>query len=61
MNPLSFNTTLREAREAFEKAFLQYNITKVNGNICKLSRNIGIPRGKIYGKLKQHNIEIVRK
>ncbi len=44
--------TLKEARENFEKDYLEYNLSKYNFNISKMSSKIGMERTALYRKLK---------
>ncbi len=49
---------LREARENFEKAYLQYQLEKANGNVSKAANATGIERTHLYRKLKTLGIDI---
>ncbi len=50
-------TTLKEAREAFEKDFILKKLEENNWNISKTAENIGIDRTNFYRKLKYYNIK----
>lgn len=47
-----FNLPLREARESFERNYLLYQLKQVNGNISKLSEQVGMERTHLYRKLR---------
>ena len=49
---------LREAREAFEKAYLEYHLEQAGGNIAKMARAVGMERTHLYRKLRDRGIEI---
>lgn len=51
-----FELSLREARDAFEKSYLEYHLDKTNGNISELARIVGMERTHLYRKIKQLNI-----
>jgi len=43
---------LREAREAFERAYLSAQLTRFNGNISRTAATIGMERSALHRKLK---------
>lgn len=51
-----FNLPLKDAREQFEKAYLEYHLDKNGGSIARLSLAIGIERTHLYRKL--HSLDI---
>ena len=51
------NHNLKNAREIFEKKYLEYNLDKFNMNISKMSKQIGMERTALYRKLKSLNIK----
>ena len=51
------NQNLKNAREIFEKKYLEYNLGKFNMNISKMSKQIGMERTALYRKLKPLNIK----
>ena len=53
----SFDLSLKEARNNFEKDYLLSQIKKFNGNIKKISDFTGMERTALYRKLKSLNIE----
>jgi two-component system nitrogen regulation response regulator NtrX len=53
----AFPTTFKEAKETFEKQFIQTMLLKNNWNISKTAENIQIERSNLHRKIKQ--LEIV--
>ena len=49
---------LREARENFEKTYLEYQLKKANGSVSKVANAVGIERTHLYRKLKMLGIEL---
>lgn len=49
---------LREAREAFEKAYLEFHYEQNKGNVSRMAQAVGIERGNLYRKLRDRGIEI---
>lgn len=58
---ISFDQPLREAREQFERAYLQYQFKLNNGNVSKLAKVSGMERTHLYRKLRALGIEIKEK
>ncbi|HKK16451.1 MAG TPA: sigma-54 dependent transcriptional regulator, partial [Gammaproteobacteria bacterium] len=54
----NFELPLRQAREQFEKAYLQYKLERANGSVSKVATEIGMERTHLYRKLKTLGIEI---
>ncbi len=52
-----FDLPLREAREHFEKAYLEYQLRAVNGSVSKVSERVGIERTHLYRKLRSLGID----
>ena len=48
---------LKNAREIFEKKYLEYNLNKFNNNISEMSNEIGMERTALYRKLKLLSIK----
>jgi two-component system nitrogen regulation response regulator NtrX len=55
---VSFDQPLREAREQFEKAYLDYQLEKHVGNVSKMAKEAGMERTHLYRKLRTLGIEI---
>lgn len=56
-HPEIFDLPLREAREAFERDYLVYQLSKVDGSVGKLAENVGMERTHLYRKLRALNID----
>ena len=52
-----FNLPLREAREQFEKAYIEHQMAVFNGSVSRVSSQIGIERTHLYRKLRSLGIE----
>ncbi|MEX2575088.1 MAG: sigma-54 dependent transcriptional regulator, partial [Halofilum sp. (in: g-proteobacteria)] len=50
--PLPLDLPLREARDAFERAYLQHQLRAVGGRIGELARRVGMERTHLYRKLR---------
>ena len=55
--PLPLDLPLREAREQFERAYLQHQLRAVGGRIGELARRVGMERTHLYRKLRSLGIE----
>jgi len=55
---VSFDQPLRQARELFEKAYLEYQLDKHIGNVSKMAKEAGMERTHLYRKLRSLGIEI---
>jgi DNA-binding NtrC family response regulator len=56
--PVSFDQPLRQAREAFEKAYLEYQLEKHTGNVSQIATESGMERTHLYRKLKALGIDV---
>ncbi|MDR0276217.1 MAG: response regulator [Burkholderiaceae bacterium] len=50
---------LREARDAFEKAYFEYHLAKENGSMTKVAEKTGLERTHLYRKLKQLRVDLM--
>lgn len=55
---VSFDQPLREAREQFEKAYLEHQLRKHAGNVSKMAKEVGMERTHLYRKLRSLGVEI---
>jgi DNA-binding NtrC family response regulator len=55
---VSFDQPLRDARDAFEKAYLEYQLEKHGGNVSHMAEEAGMERTHLYRKLRDRGIEI---
>jgi DNA-binding NtrC family response regulator len=54
--PEYFEGDMREAKEEFEKAYLNHHLNTVDGNVSALAKKVGLERTHLYRKLKSLNI-----
>jgi two-component system nitrogen regulation response regulator NtrX len=54
----NFELPLRQAREQFEKSYLEYKLERANGSVSKVAADVGMERTHLYRKLKSLGIEI---
>ncbi|MCH9674952.1 MAG: sigma-54 dependent transcriptional regulator [Gammaproteobacteria bacterium] len=52
-----FDLPFKEARELFEKAYLEHQIQESDGNISRVASRIGIERTHLYRKLKALGVD----
>lgn len=50
--PAVFDLPLREARDQFEKAYLEYQLREAGGNISKVAKLAGMERTHLYRKMR---------
>jgi two-component system nitrogen regulation response regulator NtrX len=48
---------IREAREHFERAYLQAQLERFSGNISRTASFVGMERSALHRKLKSLNIQ----
>jgi two-component system nitrogen regulation response regulator NtrX len=51
--PTLMEVPLREARDQFEKAYLEHHLKRTGGNVAEVARLSGMERTHLYRKLKQ--------
>jgi DNA-binding NtrC family response regulator len=56
--PDFFNLPLKDARDHFEKAYLEYHLEKTGGSVAKLSAAVGMERTHLYRKLHSLHIKL---
>ncbi|PIT71249.1 response regulator [Limnohabitans sp. B9-3] len=49
---------LREARDAFERAYFEYHLTQENGSMTRVAEKTGLERTHLYRKLKQLGVDL---
>jgi DNA-binding NtrC family response regulator len=54
---VDLNQPLREAREAFERVYLEYQLEKEGGSMTKLAERSGLERTHLYRKIRQLGME----
>lgn len=56
-----FDLPLREARELFERAYLEHQLDMTNGNVSQVAKAVGMERTHLYRKLRALGIAPRRK
>ncbi len=51
---------LREARDAFEKSYFEFHLSKENGSMTRVAERTGLERTHLYRKLKQLGVDLTR-
>jgi DNA-binding NtrC family response regulator len=54
---LSFDLPLREARDAFERAYFEHHLMREGGSMTRVAERTGLERTHLYRKLKQLGVE----
>ncbi|MDH3870620.1 MAG: sigma-54 dependent transcriptional regulator [Gammaproteobacteria bacterium] len=55
--PVSYDLPLREAREQFEKDYLEHQLSAAGGSVGKLAKRVGMERTHLYRKLRALGID----
>jgi DNA-binding NtrC family response regulator len=55
---IDFDLPLREAREQFERAYLQHQLQRSGGSVGKLAKAAGMERTHLYRKLRDLGVEV---
>ena len=61
LGALPLDQALRGARDAFERLYFDYHISRENGNMSRVADRVGLERTHLYRKLKQLGIKLPRK
>ena len=54
---MEFELPLKEAREQFERAYLEYRLRKAGGSVSKVAAAVGLERTHLYRKLRGLGID----
>ena len=57
MDSSTFDLPLRQAREQFEKAYLEYHLQQAGGSVGKVAKLVGMERTNLYRKLRALGID----
>jgi DNA-binding NtrC family response regulator len=49
---------LRDARDAFERAYFEYHLAQESGSMTRVSEKTGLERTHLYRKLKQLGVDL---
>jgi DNA-binding NtrC family response regulator len=55
---ISFDVPLRDARDAFERAYFEYHLARENGSMTRVAEKTGLERTHLYRKLKQLGVDL---
>jgi DNA-binding NtrC family response regulator len=55
------NQPLRDARDAFEKAYFEFHLSKEDGSMTRVAEKTGLERTHLYRKLKHLGIDLGRR
>ncbi len=61
LGALPLDLGLREARDAFERVYFEYHISREAANMSKVAERVGLERTHLYRKLKQLGIKPPRR
>lgn len=53
-----YEMPLREAREQFEREYLEFQLRQVGGSVGRLAKNVGMERTHLYRKLRALGIDV---
>jgi DNA-binding NtrC family response regulator len=56
----SLERPLREARDAFEKSYFEFHLSRENGSMTRVAEKTGLERTHLYRKLKQLGVDLTR-
>ena len=57
---VSFDLPLREARDAFERAYFEHHLQREGGSMTRVAERTGLERTHLYRKLKQLGVEAIK-
>ncbi len=57
---LPLDIPLREARDAFERAYFEHHLSREHGSMTRVAEKTGLERTHLYRKLKQLGIDLSR-
>ncbi|HRO58564.1 MAG TPA: response regulator [Burkholderiaceae bacterium] len=60
LRELPLDMPLREARDAFERAYFEHHLARENGSMTRVAERTGLERTHLYRKLKQLGIDLSR-
>ena len=60
LRELPLELPLREARDAFERAYFEHHLSREHGSMTRVAEKTGLERTHLYRKLKQLGIDLSR-
>jgi DNA-binding NtrC family response regulator len=58
---LPLHLDFKGAREAFERVYFEFHISREGGNMSRVAEKVGLERTHLYRKLKQIGVKVVRR
>lgn len=58
VSQFDFDLPLREARDAFERAYFEFHLVQEHGSMTRVAEKTGLERTHLYRKLKQLGIDL---
>ena len=58
---LPLDRELRDARDAFERVYFEYHLSREGGNMSRVAERVGLERTHLYRKLKQLGVKLPRR
>lgn len=58
VQPFDLDVPLRDARDAFEKAYFEFHLVKEHGSMTRVAEKTGLERTHLYRKLKQLGVDL---
>jgi DNA-binding NtrC family response regulator len=55
--PPEFDLPLKEAREQFERSYLEHQLRETGGSMSKMAKRVGLERTHLYRKIRALGIE----
>jgi DNA-binding NtrC family response regulator len=60
ISQIDLDSPLREARDAFERAYFEHHLQREQGSMTRVAEKTGLERTHLYRKLKQLGIDLTR-
>lgn len=57
---ISFDIPLRDARDAFERAYFEYHLARENGSMTRVAEKTGLERTHLYRKMRHLGVDLTR-
>lgn len=58
---LPLHLDFKGAREAFERVYFEFHISREGGNMSRVAEKVGLERTHLYRKLKQIGVKVIRR
>ena len=60
LQSFDLDVPLRDARDAFEKAYFEYHLAQENGSMTRVADKTGLERTHLYRKLRQLGVDLAK-